>query len=177
MQKGLVAVEVLGANKKGLLLHKLSAIPLTICLFVVAMGCSSTGMPAFERVGVRTVEVALGQQSLGDLALQATTISVPLSEDNDAWVRARYFFQTYTTGNPLISEHELASDLEAKDPLQFKVLRRRLAEKVEYSMFCSDFSDKVPAERKDFQLQAQNLARFIQSGILSGELLSSKNTT
>ena len=132
---------------------------LVLIQFNVA-GCAKT--LSFERVGDLVVEVSPpGGGELVALEDQPLTINVDVPGDNDAWVRARYFFQNYTSGEPIVLDRELSSDPSSEDIHKCQVFRKPTRQGAQYVVGCSG------ADAAHSRAAAQNIARFLQSGVLT----------
>jgi hypothetical protein len=122
--------------------------------------CSET--VTIERLGEVEVQVdAPGGAKLRALEDQPLTINLNVPGDSDAWVRGRYFFQHYTSGESIILDRELASDPLTSDPYKCHIFRRPNRQGAEYTVTCN--GSNVGQSR----VAAQNISRFLESGVLS----------
>lgn len=129
-------------------------------LLLILSACSES--VRIERVGDVEVEVdAPGGRKLEALENQPLTINVDIPGDHDAWARGRYFFQHYTTGESIAQERELSSDPLSSDPYKCHIYRKPTGHGAEYTVSCNG-SDASQAH-----LAAQNIARFLETGVLS----------
>jgi hypothetical protein len=131
-----------------------------VLLSLILDGCSE--IARIERVGDLEVQVdAPGGGKLGALEEQPLTINVDVPGDNDAWVRGRYFFQHYTTGESIVLDRELSSDPLSSDPYKCHIFRTPTQHGAEYTVSCNG-SDMAGS-----RVAAQNVSRFLESGVLS----------
>lgn len=121
-----------------------------------------------------------------DILSHPTKFKIPFTDDRDSWARTRYFFQTYTKGNPRITDIEFISDEEFRDQrYSYHVLRvpiniddaksrSTVTKEYEYTVSCYDLKNPVSfsnTKSENVKLRAKNLARFIKGGQLELTLL------
>lgn len=142
-----------------------------ILLLILGVGCS---IPRPDAVPPEFIVGSVSMASVvrEEIEQQRTSFVLNPKDDLEAWVRARYFFQTYVGGHPIISDYEFFSDVSAGDPLVFQVLRRKTTQGAVYDVSCSAVEE---SQLQMAQLNAKNLARFLENGMLAVELLPGGN--
>lgn len=95
-------------------------------------------------------------------------------ENTYAWERAKIFFKEHTTSflgeRKISAEKTLLSNIESsKDRYAFEVERSKIPEGFKYQINC--FMNELSGEDRS-DLNARNLARFIQKGQLERSLLN-----
>lgn len=142
-------------------------------LILLGLGCS---VPRPDAIPPELIVGSVSMESVvrEEIEHQQTSFVANPKEDLEAWVRARYFFQTYVGGHPIISDYEFFSDVSSGDPLVFQVLRRKTNQGAVYDVSCSAVEE---SQLRTAQLNAKNLARFLENGMLAVELLPGKSNS
>jgi len=123
--------------------------------------CSNAHRPQIEVV---TVE----QQALEEVEAISPSFFLNRTEDRDAWNRARFFFQTYTYGEPKLTSELFETNRDPQNKYLYRLTRSKTPQGIHYVVVCSSGAGEPTAEA---MRNAKNLARFIKHGALEMSLL------
>jgi hypothetical protein len=134
----------------------------SVIIFLIIFGTSCTFNPDNKHI---EEIISSDQVVLDEINIQPTSFFVANQDDSASWVRARFFFQTYLSGQPQLSDKLFISDKKAKSTINYQVKREPQEEGTLYIVTCTNgINSQVTPEK--LLLAAKNLARFIQKGEL-----------
>ena len=131
------------------------------CSFVSLSACSNANHPEIEVV---TVE----QQAIEEVNASSPSFFLNNAEDRDAWNRARFFFQTYTSGEPTLTKDLFETSRDPKNKYLYRLTRTTTPQGIHYVVICSS---GIGDPTEEALQNAKNLSRFIKNGQLEVSLL------
>lgn len=144
-----------------------------IALALVTLLAACSGKTTASKYPSNIEVVTQLEQSKEEILETPLQFPVALEAESSAWGRARAFFDLYLRPKyPKIEVREQAHQIQNRDkstPFTYRVARQLGAGEMVFTVSCELQSPSRSADSCD--MNARNLARFIQRGVLERELL------